>query len=152
VRALLQRVSSASVEVEGREVGRVDNGLLVLLGVGPEDDEAVAEKLADKVRKLRVFEDDEGRMNRALADVGGGCLVVSQFTLYGDARGGNRPGFTGAAPPERADALYRRFVDALEARGVPVATGSFGQEMRVALVNRGPVTLWLDSDELFPRS
>ncbi|HKI58873.1 MAG TPA: D-aminoacyl-tRNA deacylase [Trueperaceae bacterium] len=152
MRALLQRVSSASVEVEGREVGRVDNGLLVLLGVGPEDDEAVAEKLADKVRKLRVFEDDEGRMNRALADVGGGCLVVSQFTLYGDARGGNRPGFTGAAPPERADALYRRFVDALEARGVPVATGSFGQEMRVALVNRGPVTLWLDSDELFPRS
>ena len=151
MRALLQRVSSASVEVEGREVGRVDNGLLVLLGVGPEDDEAVAEKLADKVRKLRVFEDDEGRMNRALADVGGGCLVVSQFTLYGDARGGNRPGFTGAAPPERADALYRRFVDALEARGVPVATGSFGQEMRVALVNRGPVTLWLDSDELFPR-
>lgn len=152
MRALVQRVSSASVEVEGRVVGRVGNGFLVLLGVAPGDDESVAQKLAEKVRKLRVFEDDQGRMNRALGEVDGGCLVVSQFTLYGDARNGNRPGFTGAAPQERADALYRRFVDALEQRGVPVATGIFGREMRVNLVNRGPVTLWLDSDELFPRS
>lgn len=152
MRALVQRVSRAAVSVDGREVGGVGNGFLVLLGVGPEDDEAVADRLADKVRKLRVFEDEAGRMNRALADVGGSCLVVSQFTLYGDASSGNRPGFSGAAPPERADALYRRFVEALAARGVPVATGSFGQEMTVELVNRGPVTLWLDSDELFGRS
>ena len=149
MRALVQRVSRASVEVQGEEVGRVGNGFLVLLGVAPGDDEAVAERLADKVRKLRVFEDDAGRMNRSLQDVGGGCLVVSQFTLYGDARSGNRPGFTGAAPPERADALYRHFVAALAREGVPVATGSFGREMRVELVNRGPVTLWLDSRELF---
>ncbi len=151
MRALVQRVSRASVRIDGDVVGETANGLLVLLGVGPGDDEGVADKLADKVRKLRVFEDDDGRMNRSLQDVGGGCLVVSQFTLYGDTRSGNRPGFTNAAPPEMADRLYRHFVAALDGAGVPVATGRFGEEMQVELVNRGPVTLWLDSEELFGR-
>lgn len=145
----MQRVSEAAVRVDEDVVGEVGNGLLVLLAVGPNDDEATATRLADKVRKLRVFEDDEGRMNRSVLDVGGGSLVVSQFTLYGDLRSGNRPGFSGAAAPARAEALYEAFVASLEAGGVPTATGRFGTEMRVSLVNRGPVTLWLDSDELF---
>lgn len=151
MRALIQRVSHASVQVDREVVGETANGLLVLLGVGPRDDEAVADKLADKVRKLRIFEDDRGRMNRSLQDVHGGCLVVSQFTLYGDVRSGNRPGFTNAAPPEMADRLYRHFVAALDGAGVQVATGRFGEEMQVELLNRGPVTLWLDSEELFGR-
>lgn len=145
----MQRVSRASVRVRGDEVGRIDNGFLVLLGVTHDDDEAVAVRLADKVRKLRVFEDADGRMNRSLAQVGGGVLVVSQFTLYGDARGGNRPGFGAAADPALADALYGRFVRALREHELPVATGRFGQEMEVELLNRGPVTVWLDSVELF---
>ncbi len=140
------------MEVGGETVGRTGNGLLVLLGVAPHDDERVADRLADKVRKLRVFEDERGLMNRSVEDVSGGCLVVSQFTLYGDARSGNRPGFTGAAAPEDADRLYRRFVAALQRAGVPVETGRFGQEMLVELVNRGPVTLWLDTDALFGRA
>lgn len=151
MRALVQRVSEASVRIDGRVVGETANGLLVLLGVGPQDDASVADRLADKVRKLRIFEDDGGRMNRSLQDVHGGCLVVSQFTLYGDARSGNRPGFSNAAPPEMADRLYRHFVAALDRAGVRVATGRFGEEMQVELVNRGPVTLWLDSEELFGR-
>ncbi|HEX7041053.1 MAG TPA: D-aminoacyl-tRNA deacylase [Trueperaceae bacterium] len=145
----MQRVSRAEVRVGGEVVGRVGRGFLVLLGVGPEDDEAVAERLADKVRKLRVFPDEAGRMNRSLEQAGGGCLVVSQFTLYGDLRSGNRPGFSRAAPPEPAERLYLRFARALEAAGLPVATGRFGAEMEVELVNDGPVTLWLDSEELF---
>ena len=148
MRALVQRVSSAAVTVAGEALGAIDNGLLVLLGVGPEDDERVARRLAEKVRKLRVFEDERGRMNRDLQQVGGGVLVVSQFTLYADVRSGNRPGFSGAAPPERADALYGEFVAALEGAGVPVSTGRFGAAMEVASVNRGPVTLWLDSADL----
>jgi D-tyrosyl-tRNA(Tyr) deacylase len=142
-------VSHARVRVRGAVVGEVGNGLLVLLGVAPADDASVAERMADKVRKLRVFEDGDGRMNRSLEQVDGACLVVSQFTLYGDARGGNRPGFTAAAQPTEAEALYRAFIAALEAGGVGVATGRFGQEMEVELLNRGPVTLWLDSAELF---
>ncbi len=145
----MQRVSRAEVRASGEVVGRVGRGFLVLLGVGPSDDEAVALRLADKVRKLRVFPDGEGRMNRSLEQAGGGCLVVSQFTLYGDARSGNRPGFSRAAPPELAERLYLRFVDALRSAGVTVATGRFGAEMEVELVNDGPVTLWLDSVELF---
>jgi len=148
VRVLVQRVSSASVRVNGEVVGEVGNGFLVLVGVGPGDDEAGARQLADKVRKLRVFEDEGGRMNLSVEQVGGGCLVVSQFTLYADLRGGNRPGFTTAAAPERADELYRAFVARLRDAGVPVATGRFGAAMEVELVNRGPVTLWLDSAEL----
>jgi len=138
--------------VDGEPVGSTDNGLLVLLGVAPGDDERLAERLAEKVRKLRIFEDERGRMNRSVQDVGGGCLVVSQFTLYGDASSGNRPGFTAAAPPAQADRLYRQFVTALERAGLPVGTGRFGEAMQVELVNRGPVTLWLDTDELFPGS
>jgi len=149
MRALVQRVARAEVRVAGEVVGRVGRGFLVLLGVGPDDDEAVAAKLADKVRKLRVFGDDEGRMNLSLGQVGGGCLVVSQFTLYGDLRSGNRPGFSRAAPPEQAERLYLAFADALRACGVPVQTGRFGAVMEVELVNDGPVTLWLDSGELF---
>ncbi|HEX7001198.1 MAG TPA: D-aminoacyl-tRNA deacylase [Trueperaceae bacterium] len=148
MRALVQRVTRAEVRVAGAVVGSVGRGLMVLLGVGPEDDEDVADRLAEKVRKLRVFADDTGRMNLALEQVGGGCLVVSQFTLYGDLRSGNRPGFSYAAPPEQAERLYLRFVAALRSAGVPVETGEFGADMAVELVNDGPVTLWLDSAEL----
>lgn len=132
----------------GEVVGSVGRGFLVLLGVGPHDDQGVATKLADKVRKLRVFSDDDGKMNLALPQVDGGCLVVSQFTLYGDLRSGNRPGFSRAAPPEKAERLYRAFAEALRSSGVPVQTGVFGADMEVELVNDGPVTLWLDSEEL----
>jgi len=149
MRALVQRVKRASVTVLGTVVGDIGIGFLVLVGVGPADDEAVADRLADKVAKLRVFPDVEGRMNLSLDQVGGACLVVSQFTLYGDTRSGNRPGFSAAAAPELGEALYRRFVARLRERGLPVQTGSFGADMQVELVNDGPVTLWLDSDQLF---
>lgn len=149
MRALVQRVSRASVRVDGRVVGEIAAGFLVLLGVRPSDDADVARRLADKVRKLRVFEDAQGKMNLSLEQVGGACLVVSQFTLYGDVRGGNRPGFSGAARPELAEPLYGEFVSALRSAGVEVATGEFGAMMDVELVNSGPTTLWLDTDELF---
>ncbi len=149
MRALVQRVDRAAVRVEGRTVGEIGKGLLVLLGVRPGDDALLAARLAHKVRKLRVFEDDGGKMNLSLGQVGGACLVVSQFTLYGDARGGNRPGFSGAARPELAEPLYLAFVAALRGEGVKVATGEFGAMMDVELVNSGPTSLWLDSDELF---
>ncbi len=149
MRALVQRVSEARVEVAGEIIAEIGNGLLVFVGVGPGDDAGTAHRLADKVRRLRVFEDDSGRMNQNLESVGGSCLVVSQFTLYADVRSGNRPGFSGAADPELARALYGEFVSGLRDAGVITATGSFGADMRVTLVNRGPVTLWLDSDVLF---
>lgn len=145
----MQRVTRASVTVDGSVIGSVGTGFLVLLGVGPDDDTGVADRLADKVAKLRVFSDSQGRMNLSLDQVGGGCLVVSQFTLYGDVRSGNRPGFSAAAAPDLGAALYRRFVARLLERGLPVETGSFGADMQVELVNDGPVTLWLDSAELF---
>ncbi len=148
MRALVQRVSRAEVRVEDEAVGRIGKGFLVLLGVGREDGPADAEALARKVAKLRVFEDDEGKMNLALTDVGGAALVVSQFTLFADARRGNRPSFVAAAPPARADELYALFVSALEAHHVPVETGTFQAHMEVELVNDGPVTIWLDGDEL----
>lgn len=137
------------MRVDGKIVGRVEHGFLVLLGISPNDDEAMAARMADKVRKLRVFEDADGKMNLSLEQVGGGCLVVSQFTLYGDLRSGNRPGFSTAARPEQAEPLYLSFVAALEQHGVPVATGRFGAMMEIELINSGPTTLWLDSDELF---
>ena len=149
MRALVQRVARASVTVDGSVIGSVGTGFLVLLGVGPDDGTGVADRLADKVAKLRVFPDADGRMNLSLDQVGGGCLVVSQFTLYGDVRSGNRPGFSAAAAPELGDALYRRFVARLRESGLPVETGRFGADMQVELVNDGPVTLWLDSAELF---
>jgi D-tyrosyl-tRNA(Tyr) deacylase len=145
VRALLQRVSRAEVRVDGAAVGAIGGGLVVLLGVGPGDDEQGADALARQVAELRIFRDDAGRTNRSLLDVGGGALVVSQFTLYADTRRGRRPGFTGAASPELAERLYVRFAGALRALGVDVATGSFGAEMAVELVNDGPFTIWLDT-------
>ncbi len=149
MRALVQRVSRARVTVSGETVGEIGQGLAVLLGVKPGDDAALAARLAEKVRKLRVFEDDAGKMNLSLEQSGGACLVVSQFTLYGDVRDGNRPGFSAAARPELAEPLYLEFVAALRRAGVTVATGRFGAMMEVEIVNSGPTTLWLDSDELF---
>lgn len=148
MRALLQRVREASVTVDGEVVGACGPGLCILLGVGPDDDEAVAGRLWEKIRHLRVFDDEQGHMNRSLLDVGGGALIVSQFTLYADARRGRRPSFTGAAEPGRARELYGRFCE-VAAEDVPVGTGIFAADMQVALVNDGPVTLWLDTDELF---
>jgi D-tyrosyl-tRNA(Tyr) deacylase len=140
VRALVQRVSEASVTVDGEEVARIGHGLLVLLGVRGEDGVEQADRLAGKLERLRVFEDDEGRMNLSVRDVEGELLVVSQFTLYGDARKGNRPSFVGAAPPDVAEPLYERVRVALGAQG-----GRFGARMQVALVNDGPVTLLLEA-------
>jgi D-tyrosyl-tRNA(Tyr) deacylase len=145
VRALLQRVARAAVLVEGATVGEIGPGLVILLGVGPDDTEAIADGLARRAIELRIFRDDEGRTNRSLVDIGGAALVVSQFTLYADTTGGRRPGFTGAAPPEQAERLYERFAAAIRGSGLTVATGSFGAEMAVELVNDGPFTIWLDS-------
>jgi D-tyrosyl-tRNA(Tyr) deacylase len=145
VRAVVQRVSEASVTVDEAVVGDIGRGLLVLLGVADDDGDADAAYLADKVVNLRIFEDDEGRMNRSLMDVEGSLLVVSQFTLLGDCRKGRRPSFVRAARPEKADALYRAFCRLAEKKGVAVATGRFRAVMDVRLVNSGPVTLVLDS-------
>jgi D-tyrosyl-tRNA(Tyr) deacylase len=147
VRALLQRVSRAEVRSGGAVVGRIGPGLLVLLGVGPSDTEAVGDEFARKVAELRIFRDDEGRTNRSLLDVGGEALVVSQFTLWADTRRGRRPGFTGAAPADQAERLYVAFAQALAALlGRAVPTGRFGAEMEVELVNDGPFTLALDAE------
>ncbi|MDT7856317.1 D-aminoacyl-tRNA deacylase [Rubrivirga sp. S365] len=143
--ALVQRVSSASVRVGGEVVGEVGRGLLVLLGVVVGDTAAEGDWLADKMARLRVFPDDDGRMNRSLMDVGGGALVVSQFTLAGDARKGTRPSYTRAAPPDIAEPLYEAFCDELSGHlGGAVGRGVFGAQMEVALVNDGPVTLWVE--------
>jgi len=145
MKAVIQRVSRASVTVEGEAIGAIGRGLLVLLGVGRGDDEAAGRWLCDKILKLRVFEDGEGRMNRTVGEAGGGILLVSQFTLYGDIRKGNRPGFDAAAPPDIAEALYDKTVEYLSAvSSVPVATGRFGASMEVSLVNDGPVTFLLE--------
>jgi len=145
MRILLQRVAQASVTVDGRRVGAVGRGFLALVGVAPHDTAADAARLAAKVSRLRVFDDDRGLMNLALGDVGGAVLAVSQFTLYADTRKGNRPSFTDAAPAERGEPLYEAFVTALRAAGVPVETGLFGARMQVSLVNDGPVTILLES-------
>ena len=145
MRAVVQRVRSARVVVGDEVVGAVGPGLLVLLGVAPSDTAAEVQWLADKVVGLRVFRDADDKMNLSVADVNGGVLVVSQFTLYGDCRKGRRPSFVGAAPPEIAEPLYEAFVNAVRALGVPVATGRFGAMMQVELVNDGPVTLVIDA-------
>ncbi len=145
MRVVLQRVSEARVRIDGEVVGEIGRGLVVLLGIAPADTPEQAEWLADKVVGLRVFEDEDGKMNRDVTEVGGGILVVSQFTLYGDCRKGRRPSFIEAAPPAVAVPLYAAFVDAVRARGVPTATGRFGAMMQVELVNDGPVTLIVDS-------
>jgi len=148
MRALLQRVSLASVTVEEQVVGQIGQGLLVLLGVGQNDSEVQVKTLADKIVYLRIFGDDEGKMNRSLLDIGGEVLVISQFTLYANTRRGRRPSFTEAAPPALAEPLVERFKDALAAYGLTVAGGIFGAYMQVELLNDGPVTIWLDSEEL----
>src|SRR5260370_11338121 len=149
MRAVLQRVSRAKVTVEGRVTGEIGAGLLILLGVGREDTSAVAISMAEKVANLRIFEDEQGKMNRSLLETKGSALVVSQFTLYGDARGQRRPSYVAAAPPEKAKALYEEFSAALRGLGVNVATGIFQAMISLELVNEAPVTILLDSDKTF---
>ncbi len=149
MRAVVQRVSRASVKVAGEITGEIGKGLLVLLGVAREDTEADADYLAEKISGLRVLEDDAGKMNLNVRDVGGAVLAVSQFTLYGDVRRGKRPSFDAAAPPERARALYDCFVERVRASGLRCETGRFQQMMQVELINSGPVTILLDSKKRF---
>lgn len=145
MRALLQRVTEASVTVASETIGQIGAGWLVLLGVGSHDTEADVQWLANKIIELRLFNDDEGRFNRSLIDIGGSILVVSQFTLFADCSRGRRPSFTSAAPPRQANELYEFFVRHLREQGMPVQTGRFAASMQVHLVNDGPVTIWLDS-------
>ena len=148
MRAVLTRVRSASVSIDGQTVGQIGQGFLILLGVGPEDTEAHCRYLAEKALGLRIFEDENGKMNRSLEDVGGQVLVVSQFTLYGNCRKGRRPSFTDAAAPELGNRLYEQFLAEYEALGYSPQHGQFGADMQVASVNDGPVTLILDTDQL----
>ena len=149
MRAVIQRVKSASVTVEGKVVSEIQKGLLVFLGVAQEDTPADVDYMASKIANLRIFEDDEGRMNLSILDIGGEALVVSQFTLYGDCRKGRRPSFIHAARPEKADPLYQAFMDEISRLGVPVKAGIFQAMMDVELINDGPVTMMLDSNKLF---
>lgn len=149
MRAVVQRVSSGSVAVDNKTVGAIKQGFVVLLGVGQGDEEADARYLAEKIANLRVFEDEQGKMNRSLRDVGGEVLAISQFTLYGDCRQGRRPSFTEAAPAEEANRLYQYFVQELARLEIPVATGIFQEHMQVTIINDGPVTLLLDSRKQF---
>lgn len=146
MRALIQRVTRGSVTIAGEVTGSIDQGYVVLVGITHTDTEAEGEWLARKILDLRLFEDEAGKLNRSLSEVGGALLVVSQFTLYGDARKGRRPSFTEAAPPPVAIPLYEAFVQALRASGVRVETGRFGADMQVEILNDGPVTLWLERE------
>ena len=148
MRAVLTRVTSASVTIDGTVVGEIGRGFLILLGVGPEDTEEKCRYLAEKALSLRVFEDENGKMNKALEEVDGQVLVVSQFTLYGNCRKGRRPSFTEAAPPELGNRLYLQFLDECARLGYPPQHGQFGADMQVASVHDGPVTLILDTDQL----
>jgi len=148
MKAVVTRVSSASVTIDGAVNGSIGRGFLILLGVGPDDTPKHGRKLAEKILGLRVFEDENGKMNLGLADIGGSVLVVSQFTLYGDCRKGRRPSFVGAAPPEIAIPLYEQFLADCEELGFPPQHGEFGADMKVESLNDGPVTLILDSNEL----
>lgn len=149
MRVVVQRVSRARVTVEEKVTGEIGAGLMILLGVGKEDTSATAAAMAEKAANLRIFEDEQGKMNRSLLDTKGGALVVSQFTLYGDARGQRRPSFMAAAPPELAKTLYEEFCEVLRHLGITVGTGIFQAMMSVELVNEGPVTILLDSDKAF---
>jgi D-tyrosyl-tRNA(Tyr) deacylase len=149
MRAVVQRVSHARVTVESTVTGEIATGMMILLGVGRDDTSAVAVSMAEKIANLRIFEDDQGKMNRSLLEVGDSALVVSQFTLYGDARGQRRPSFIAAAPPDQAKKLYEEFCAVLRKLGITVATGVFQAMMSVELVNEGPVTILLDSDKAF---
>jgi len=146
---VVQRVSRAKVSVRGETSGEIGRGLLVLLGVAREDSESEADHLAKKIAGLRIFEDEHGKMNRSVAEIGGALLVVSQFTLYGDARKGKRPSFDAAAPPEVARHLYQRFIDDIKTLGIPCQSGRFQEDMQVELLNDGPVTILLDSSKSF---
>ena len=148
MRAILTRVKSASVTIEGEVVGKIGQGFLILLGVGPNDNEQTCRYLAEKALCLRVFEDENGKMNLGLDQVGGEVLVVSQFTLYGNCRKGRRPSFTDAAPPDLGNELYEKFLSICQELGYPPQHGQFGADMQVASVNDGPVTLILDTDQL----
>ena len=148
MRAVLTRVKEASVAIDGEIVGQIGHGFLILLGIGPEDSETQCKKLCEKALGLRIFEDDAGKMNLGLSDIGGEVLVVSQFTLYGDCRKGRRPSFTGAAAPDLAIPLYERFLQLCKDAGFPPQHGQFGADMQVSSINDGPVTLILDTDSL----
>lgn len=147
MRALIQRVSEASVSVDGEVLGEIGAGLLILICAMQGDTEAQADRLAAKIAKLRIFKDDEGRMNRSVADIGGSALVISQFTLAADTSRGNRPGFSTAAAPEEGNRLYEYFAVQVAAQGIPVAKGRFGADMKVRLLNDGPVTIWMDTED-----
>ena len=149
MRAVIQRVSSASVTVDSEITGKIGHGLLVLLGIHHDDGDSEIKWMAEKISNLRIFEDNNDKMNRSLMDTGGAMLVVSQFTLYGDCRKGRRPGYSAAAPPEQANALYEKFIDTVKALGIETASGRFQAHMQVSLVNDGPVTLLLDSSKQF---
>ena len=148
MRAVVQRVTQASVTVDGELLGRIGKGFLILLGVADGDTRQMAEKMADKICRLRIFEDENGKTNLSLEDVEGELLVVSQFTLYADCRKGNRPSFTNAARPETAIPLYEAFIARCRESGLPVETGEFGANMKVDLLNDGPVTLWMDTKDM----
>lgn len=145
MRALIQRVAHASVTVEGEKIGQTGTGLLILICAMAGDGEAQADQLAAKIARLRIFKDEVGKMNRSVLDIGGGALVVSQFTLAADTSRGNRPGFSTAAPPAEGERLYQYFASQLSAQGVPVETGRFGADMKVELLNDGPVTIWMEA-------
>jgi D-tyrosyl-tRNA(Tyr) deacylase len=149
MRAVIQRVAEAKVEVEGQTIGSVGRGLLIYLGVGKEDTEADAQFLADKLANLRIFSDEAGKMNRSVMEIGGGVLLVSNFTLQGDCRKGRRPGFDAAADPQLAEPLYEKVAELIAREDIPVAKGSFGAHMHVTSINDGPVTFLLDSKRLF---
>ena len=144
VRALIQRVTSANVIVDGSEIGAISKGLLILVCAMQGDEDEVTSQLASKISKLRIFADDAGKMNKSILDVGGSALIVSQFTLAADTSRGNRPGFSQAAPPTEGKRLYLKFIDELGFLGIPTATGQFGADMKVGLTNDGPVTIWMD--------
>ncbi len=144
MRVVLQRVRSGRVSVAGRVIAEIGPGVVILLGVGPQDGEEQAQYLAEKIANLRIFEDEQGKINRSLLEVGGAAIVVSQFTLYADTRKGRRPSFTDAAPPEVARPLVERFADLLRSQGVPTQTGEFGAHMLVEIANDGPVTIWIE--------
>ncbi|QTA38744.1 D-tyrosyl-tRNA(Tyr) deacylase [Thermosipho ferrireducens] len=149
MRAVIQRVKKASVEIDGKVVGSINKGLVVLLGVGKDDTDSDMNYLAEKIVNLRIFDDSEGKMNLSLKDVGGEMLIVSQFTLYGDCRRGRRPSYSNSAPPDYAKKMYEMFIDKIRKMGLKVETGVFGEYMQVSLINDGPVTLLLDSKKVF---
>ncbi len=146
MRAVIQRVSQGRVRVEGRTIAEIGNGVVILLGIAPHDGEEQARYLVEKIAHLRIFEDEQGKINRSLLEIGGSAIVVSQFTLYADTRKGRRPSFTDAAPPEIARPLVDRFAELLIAQGVPTQTGEFGAHMQVEITNDGPVTIWLEKE------